>query len=257
MAGMKPLRTALILLLALGLASCASTGAKKQLENEKDPQYQYEKALVAFRYGLPDRAVEFIDAALALDPAHSPSLHLLGVIRFQAGDYAGAAEALERCLAAKPDLVDALNKLGSARQAMNDNPGAEKAFQRSLAADGNAFAAFSLARIYLADKKLPEALDAIDKAAAKSPGEAGIHNLRGVILNQMERYEEAVRSLETSVSLAPKDVNANVNLGIALMNKGESARAKEVLEKIYPEIKEPGLKATVADCIKSLGGTVK
>ncbi len=254
---MKNLRTALALLLALGLASCGPTQAQQERENEKNPQYQYDKAVVAFRYGLPERAVEFIDAALALDPAHYESLNLLGTIRFQAKDYAGAADALEKCLAIKPDLVDALNTLGSTRQAMNDSARAEEAFLRSYAVDSNAFAAFSLARIYLGQKKLPEALDAIDKAAAKSPRESGVHNLRGVILNQLERYEEAVRSLETAVTLAPNDVNASVNLGIALMNRGENARAKEIFEKVYPAIKDPGLKATVAEYIKAVGGTVK
>lgn len=257
MAGMKTWRTALLMILALGLVSCASTQVKKEKENEKDPQYQYDKAVIAFRYGLPERAVEFIDAALALDPAHYQSLSLLGYIRFQAGDYPGAVEALEKCLAIKPDLVDALNRLGSAYQAMNDSARAEAVFLRSYAVDGNSFASFTLARIYLAEKKLPEALDAIDKAAAKSPRESGIHNLRGVILNQMERYDEAVKSMETAVSLAPKDIGASVNLGIALMNRGESARAKEVFEKVYPEIKDPALKAKVAEYIKAVGGTVK
>jgi tetratricopeptide (TPR) repeat protein len=257
MAGMNNMRTAVAMILALGLASCASTQAQQEREKEKDPQYQYDKAVVAYRYGLPERAVEFIDAALALDPAHYDSLNLLGAIRFQAGDYPGAADALEKCLAIKPDLVDALNRLGSTRQAMKDDARAEEAFLRSYAVDGNAFAAFSLARIYLAQKKLPEALGAIDKAAAKSPRESGVHNLRGVILNQMERYEEAVRSLETAVALAPKDVNAGVNLGIALMNRGEKVRAREIFEKVYPEIKDAGLKATVAEYIKAVGGTVK
>lgn len=254
---MKTWRTALVALLALGLASCASTQAKKELDNEKDPQYQYDKAVIAFRYGLPERAVEFIDAALALDPAHYQALSLLGYIRFQAGDYPKAVEALERCLAIKPDLVDALNRLGSAFQAMNDNSRAEAAFLKSNAVDANAFANFNLARIYLAGKKLQEALDAIGRAAAKSPRESGVHNLRGVILNQMERYDEAVKSLETAVALAPKDVNANVNLGIALMNRGENARSKDILEKIYPDIKDPDLKQKVAEYIKAVGGTVK
>lgn len=252
-----PAGALLVALLALGLASCASTEAKKEKDNEKDPQHQYDKAVIAFRYGLPERAVEFIDAALALDPAHTQSLNLLGYIRFQARDYPKAVEALEKCLAIKPDLVDALNRLGSTYQAMNDNARAEAVFLRSYAVDANAFAGFNLARIYLAGKKLPEALDAIDKAAATSPRESGVHNLRGVILNQMERYDEAVRSLETAVALAPKDVGANVNLGIALMNRGENARAKDIFEKVYPEIKDPALKGQVAEYIKAVGGTVK
>jgi Flp pilus assembly protein TadD len=257
MSGMKTLRISLVVILALALSSCASTQTKKARDNEKDPQYQYDKAVIAFRYGLPDRAVEFIDAALALDPAHDQSLNLLGYIRFEAGEYAKAVEALEKCLAIKPDHVDALNRLGSSYQAMNDNARAEAAFLRSRAVDDNAFAGFSLARIYLAEKKLPEALDTIDRAAAKSPAESGVHNLRGVILNQMERYDEAVRSLETAVALAPKDIGANVNLGIALMNRGDNARAKEVLEKVYPEIKDQALKDKVAEYIKAVGGKVK
>ena len=46
----------------------------------------------------------------------------------------------------------------------------------------------------------------------------------------MERYEEAVRSLETAVTLAPSDVNSNVNLGIALMNREERAGQGDLRE---------------------------
>ena len=256
MAAMRTTRAALLFGLAVGLAACASTQVKKDRENELDPQYQYDKAVIAVKYGLPDAARGYVDAALALDPSHYPSLGLLGYLRFQDRDYAGAVEALEKCLAIKPDFVEALNRLGSSYQALGDGEKARAAFERAETVDGNAFAAFNLARLHFAEKRFPDALAAVDRAAAKSPNESGVHNLKGVILNQLERYAEAVKSLETAVALSPKDVGANVNLGIALMNHGENARAREVLERIYPVVADPALKAKVAEYIKSVGGTV-
>lgn len=257
MTGMKMSRASLMIILAAGLVACASPEAKKDLENELNPQYQYDKAVIAVRYGLPDRALEYVEAALALDPSHPESLALLGYLRSQAGDHAKAVEALEKSLTLKPGQAEALNRLGSSYQALGESAKAKEAFGRAEAVDGNAFAAFSLARIHFAEKNYPEALAAIDRAAAKSPKEAGVHNIRGVILNQMERYPEAVKSLENAVALSPKDVGANVNLGIALMNNGENARSREVLERIYPVVADAVLKAKVAEYIKAVGGKVE
>jgi tetratricopeptide (TPR) repeat protein len=235
----------------LGLTFCAPQN-KPSVDSEKDPQYQYEKAVIAMKYGLPEQAIEYVNLALSLDSRHYQSLNLLGLIRFQAKDYLEAADALEKCLEIKPDLIDAINQLGTAYYELGEKSKAEEAYQKSLALDGNAFASFSLAKLRLEEKRLAEALEYVDKSIQKADRQAGAYNLKGVILNQMERYPEAIMSFQTATALTPSDVNININLGIAFMNAHQYEKSLEVFEKALPDIQDPVLRNRVDEYIKAL-----
>ena len=242
----------LLFVLTMGLSFCATSAKKLSPDNEKNPQYQYEKAVIAMNYGLPEEAVKYVDLALSLDPQHSASLNLLGMLYLQKENYAEAAVALEKCLTVKPDFPEAHNNLGTAYLKMGFKDKAMAEFQKAFAGNGNAFAAFSLAKLHLEKKELPAALDWIEKTIQKSPREAGAYNVKGVILNEMGRYPESVLSLETGLSLAPADVTININLGIACVNNKQLNRAREIFEKILPSIKDEALRSKVAEYIKSI-----
>ena len=55
---MKPAKFLLLLAISLCLTFCATVQTKKDQENEKDPQYQYEKAVIAMQYELMDEAIK-------------------------------------------------------------------------------------------------------------------------------------------------------------------------------------------------------
>ena len=249
---MNLLKTFILAAACFGLAFCAAVQKKSKVDNEKDPQYQYEKAVIAMEYGLPEQAVDYVNLALSLDPRHYQSLDLLGWIHFQAKDYLRAADAFEKCLEIKPDFIDAINRLGTTYYELGEKDKAEQKYQKSLAVDGNAFASFNLAKLRLEENKLPEALDYIDKSILKADRQAGAYNLKGDILNQMERYPEAITSFQRALALTPNDVNVNVNLGIALMNARQYDKSLEVLEKTLPGIKDPLLRNKVNEYIKAL-----
>jgi Tfp pilus assembly protein PilF len=249
---MNPLKTFILAAACFGLAFCATARKSPKVDNEKDPQYQYEKAVIAMKYGLPEQAIDYVNLALSLDPRHYQSLDLLGLIHLQAKDYRRAADALEKCLEVKPDFIDAINRLGTTYYELGEKDKAEQAYQKSLALDGNAFASFNLAKLRLEENKLQDALDYVDKSIQKVGRQAGAYNLKGVILNQMERYPEAISSFQTALALTPNDVNVNVNLGIAFMNARQYDKSLEVLEKALPGIQDPLLRNKVNEYIKAL-----
>jgi len=249
---MKPVHAFILAAACFSLILCASSQKKPKVNPEKDPQYQYEKAVIAMKYGLPEQAIDYVNLALSLDPRHYRSWDLLGLIRLQAKDYRQAAEALEKCLEVKPDFIDAINRLGTCYYELGEKDKAEGEFQKSLAADGNAFASFNLAKLRLEGNKLQDALDYIDKSILKAANQAGAYNLKGVILNQMERYPEAITSFETALAITPNDVNVKINLGIAFMNARQYDKSLEVLEKALPDIKDQVLRNKVEEYIKAL-----
>ena len=249
---MKTAKALLAAILCLNLAFCATAGKKKPGEDENSPQYHYDRAVVAARYALTDRAIEYLNQALALDPNHVPSLNLLGLIHFQAKDFGKAAAVLERAVSLKPDSTDTINRLGQTYDSLGEKEKAEEEFRKSLAVDGNGFAAFSLAKLLLESKKYPEALAFVDQSIVKADKESGAYNLKGVILNQMGRYPESITSLRIALALAPKDPNVRINLGIALMNSKDYDQAKDAFEKALPLINDPALRNRVEGFLKLL-----
>jgi len=253
LAGPKLSQKILVLsLLTLGFAFCATSQQEIARNKEKDAQNEYEKAVIARNYELPDEAVKYLNRALALDPRHYQSLNLLGIIYLEKKNYPEAVRALENCAAINPDFPDAHNNLGTAYLEMGLKDKALAEYLRAFSLNGNPFAGFKLANLYFEMKELPMALDYIEKAVQKSPREARVHNLKGVILNEMGRYREAIESFKASWSLNPADVNIGVNLGIGYMNDKQLDKAREVFEKVLPYITDAALKDRVAGYIKAI-----
>ena len=90
------IRGSFIFGLSFVFLGCASAPKKKPaLPKEKDPQYQYELALTAMRYGLPDEALKYLHQVVSLDANHYPSFFLLGAIQAQKKNFEEAEAALE------------------------------------------------------------------------------------------------------------------------------------------------------------------
>jgi len=244
---MKLYKIWLWLLLSLSLAFCAPSQKKINQDNEKNPQYQYEKAVIAMKYGLTDEAIKYVNQALSLDPRHDKSYGLLGLIHLRKKEYAEAATAFEKSLAIRPDDTDTRNNLASACLGRGQKDKSLEEFQKSFALDNNAYAGYNLAKLYFEKNSLETALDYATKSTQKTKDPAPVYNLKGVILNQMGRYPEAVASFQAALIVNPADVNAGVNLGIAYINNKQLDKAREILEKTLPNIKDEALKNKVIE----------
>jgi len=242
-------RKTILLLFAfsLHLTFCASTQNKAARNTEKDPQYQYEKAIVAMKYNLIDQAIEYLNQALALDSGHYESYNLLGLAYFEKKNYAEAASAYQKCLELRPGVSEVHSNLGFVYEKLGQVNKAEEEYKKSYAIDSNANASFNLARLYLKQNNLSLALDCVQKSIEKNGSLSAAHNLRGVILNQMGRYPEAIESCQNALRLSPNDINLSVNLGIAYINNKEFAKARELFEKILPKVQDQALKDKITE----------
>lgn len=239
---------ALVSLLML-LAVCASA-QKKPTKAQKAAQYEYEKALISMKYGLEDESLKYVEQALALDQNHAASYNLLGVLKFRKKSYVEAQAAFQKYLEFKPDDSEAHSNLGYVLEAQARNDKAEEEYKKAVAIDGNGNACFGLAKLYLEQKKLPEALDYAEKAAAKNNRSAAAHNLLGVVLNQSGKYAEAAASFEKALSITPNDHNLTVNLGVAYINLKEYAKARELLEKTLPQVQDLTLRDKINEYLR-------
>ena len=225
---------------------------KKAQANEKSPQYQYEKGVIALRYGLTDEAIRYGKLGISLDPEHFNSWNLLGSAYYTKGEYGPAAEAYGKAAVLKPDAADVQRNLGLAWIELKDTEKASAALKKAFELDEDAEAAYYLGRLFYVDKRFDEALEYALKSIRKNGRSAKAYNLKGVILNQMGRYPEAAGSFQAGLVLTPEDIGLQVNLGIAYINTNEPAKAKAVFEAVLPNIKEQVLKDQVENYLKSI-----
>lgn len=245
-------RAVLPLLLTAILAFPAAGAQKKGKANEKDPQYQYEKGVVALRYGLTDEAIRYGELAVSLDPNHYGGHSLLGNAYFKKGEFSKAVGSFERAAALKPDLAEAQANLGLAYYEVGDLEKAETALAKAASGKPDAVVCFNLARVYLKLEKYEDALAEVQKSIRLDGRSPGAYNLKGVVLNQLSRYREAAGSFEAGLVLSPEDVNLRINLGISYANANQPDKARAAFEKVIPSIEDPALKAKVEGYLKSL-----
>ena len=260
----KRMKTVLALVLAAAVSACAlaspavpgDTAAaaqkKKKLAKDKDPGHQVEMGAIALRYELPDEAIRYGQAAVALDPGHFDGWSLLGLAHRAKGEFAAAAEAFGNAAAIRPDDAPTQRNLGLALAETGETEKAEAALKRAVELDGDAEAAFYLGKICYNAKRYEEALGYAVESIRKDGQSAKAYNLKGVSLNQLSRFAEAAGSFQAGLVLAPEDAGIRINLGIAYLNGGEPAKALAVFEEVLPKLPAGALRTQVEDYIRAI-----
>jgi Flp pilus assembly protein TadD len=171
-------------------------------------------------------------------------------VQFKKTNYGAAAEAFQKYLELRPNDAAAHTSLGLTYGPLGRPAKSESEYQAALAIDGNANAAFGLAKLYYEQNKLEPALELIQKAIQKNSKSAAYYNLQGVILNQMHRYADALPSFESALLYAPEDIYVTINLGIAYVNIKEPAKARALFEKVLLKVQDEELRAKITEYLK-------
>jgi tetratricopeptide (TPR) repeat protein len=254
-------RTILVLLaLAVTLAACAPTQKHILAQREKDPQYQYEKAVVCMQYGIPDEAFKYLNQALALDPRHYLSTNLLGLAHMIKGNLTEAVKAFRACIAVAPaTFSEVYNNLGTALQESNQLEGAVEAFSKAFEIDQSYNASYNLAKLYFGQGKLGPALDAVRSSLQKYDRSLLAWNLQGLILESQERFDDAAACYQQALKIIPGEPNVSNNLASAYYKSGQIGRAKEILEKTRAALEKtpPGQASTNEEVRTRILGLLK
>lgn len=240
----------LIFLICLNLIVCASSQKKIQEARKKDHVYQYNMGVFYLNEGNIDEAIKYLRLSLSLKPDYDLALCSMGVAHSMKGDLEQAAKYYQACLRVNPSLTEAHNFLGTVYQEMGFIDGAEREFR--LATSDKKYKSrelpyYNLARLYITKEKYEEALRYIDESLKINIAFALGHNLKGIILERLNRLPEAIESyLRALDRLTPEareeDVNISFNLGVAYFKNNEYSKAKEIFERIYIRVTDLEMK---------------
>jgi TolB-like protein/Flp pilus assembly protein TadD len=178
---------------------------------------------------------------LEIDPRYAPAWDGLatnftnkvsaGLLSGQEG-YARAREATEKALEIDPDFAPAHAGLGSIAMYTNDPARAARYFQRALALDPTDINVLSNAAMFLASLgRLHEALALQEAVVRRDP--VNVSFLFNLAYHQRltGRYDAAIASYRTLLSLSPNRGGAHCGLGTALLLKGDATAALAEIEQ--------------------------
>ena len=245
-----------VVTLCASLTFCASTQARQQRAQEKDPKYQYNLGLFYLNQNDVENATKYFVKALALDTTYYLAWNAMGLAHSMRGRLDEAAKAYEKCLQINPQFSEAHNNLGTVYQELNQLDKAEAEFRKALSDltyQNRELPYFNLARLCVLQNRLDEALDNIQKSIQIKPRLAMAYNLQGQIYEKRNKFDDAVTSYEAAVKIVPDDVLFNYNLAVAYFKNGEYSRSKECFLKVQARITDPDMKEALARYLRLIG----
>jgi Tfp pilus assembly protein PilF len=245
-----------VLTMCACLAFCASAQTKTQRARDKDPRYQYNVGLFYLNQNDVENATKYFVKALSLDTRFYLAYNAMGLAHSLKGRLDEAAKSYVKCLEINPRFTEARNNLGTVYQEMNQLDKAEAEFRtalQDLTYQNRELPYVNLARLYVLQNRLDEALDNVNKALQIRPRLAMAHNLRGLIYEKFNNLVEAVASYEQAVKIVPDDVLFNYNLAVAYFKNGDYSRSKEIFHKIQGKVADAETRDMIARYLRLIG----
>ena len=168
---------------------------------------QLAQALGDHRAGRLEDAARGYAVILEREPAHFDALHMLGAVRAQQADYAGAVRSIEQAIAIRGDFALAHYNLGHARAQLRELEAAVKSYRQAVALDPGHFESWnSLARIYIETGRPFEARACAERAIALRPASLVAQQTHAMTLTMIGEPEAARAALEAVAAGGLDDV---------------------------------------------------
>src|SRR5208282_2112167 len=203
------------------------------------------KAVRLQRAGRLSEAARIYRQILAFDAEQADSLHLLGMIAYQAGGYELAVAMIRKAIAIKvamnDDQASYHSNLGTVLQAQGNLDEAAACYERALTLEPeSAEVHLNLGNIFQAQDKLDEAVACYERALALRPELAEAHHSMGNVLQAMnlqaidlqtidlqtqneDKLDEAVVQFRRALALQPDYAQAGFRESLTQLLKGDFA----------------------------------
>jgi putative PEP-CTERM system TPR-repeat lipoprotein len=190
----------------------------------------FEKAL-----SLNNRLVEPLQALVSLD--------------LQDGNAAAARTRVETRAQAEPTNGNVLALAGRTFAATGDLTRGEAYLRRAIEADSSNLEAYTdLARVYVTQNKLDQAVAEFDRAASKQPTAVGPPTIAAIIVSAQGNEAEAIKRYERVIGSSPRAAVASNNLAWIYASRGEQLdRALQLAQAAKAEVPDhPEINDTLA-----------
>jgi tetratricopeptide (TPR) repeat protein len=204
----------------------------------------------------PAEAVSEFQKALQLEPANDSASNGLAKAYLSLNQPDKAESVYKQAIALRPNYWRGYDMLGGFYFNTADYPRAEQMYRIATEKDPQSFRSYSnLAASLSAQKREPEAIDALKKSIALHPTADAYANLGGAMF-RLHRFDEAAEDYRRSIPLSPGDYSSWSGLGDAEYYGGHPDRAmthyKKAIELASAQLKTSPNDASVLGDLASL-----
>ncbi|RKY53961.1 MAG: hypothetical protein DRP93_05715, partial [Candidatus Neomarinimicrobiota bacterium] len=173
--------------------------------------------------------------SLRINPEFGSAYSVLGYIKLKSGDIPSAIENMEKAVSYNPSSRSAWYNLGSTYRKTKQYIKAENALLKAIEIEpGYAKSYTTLGQTYAATNDLKNAEENFKKSIALAPNSPAARESYGELLNNQERYSEAIVQLVEAVKLIPqasKKYHTNYRLAYAYNRSGEYRKALDAAKE--------------------------
>jgi tetratricopeptide (TPR) repeat protein len=208
-------------------------------KKQASPSTLYDEGLRHFKSGRLAVAEEHFRQALAFDPKHADSLHLLGLIHAQGSDLDLAIEYIAKAIKSNPGIPDYFSNLGKLLGRQGRREEALKSYDLALKLKSDSVDVWiRIGDLLQALRRFDEALLTYDHALTLDPvnAEAALHG--ALLLLELERYEQALLKFDIVQTIPPVHAGVFYNRAICLSRLArweEAAESYRDALKIVPQ----------------------
>ncbi|MEA3392288.1 MAG: tetratricopeptide repeat protein [Candidatus Marinimicrobia bacterium] len=174
--------------------------------------------------------------SLRINPEFGSAYSVLGYIKLKSGDISAAIENMEKAIKYNPTSRSAWYNLGSIYRKTKQYEKAENALLEAIALDpGYAKSYTTLGQTYAAVNKVKKAEENFKKSIALASNSPAARESYGELLNNQERYAEAIVQLTAVaklISQPSKKYLTNYRLAFAYNRSGEYRKALDVAKEV-------------------------
>ncbi len=174
--------------------------------------------------------------SLRINSEFGSAYGLLGYINLKQGDYYAAAENMEKAAKYNPTSNSAWYNLGSTYRRLKQYEKAEEALLKAIELKPSYAKSYTtIGQVYLALNQLDKAENNLKKAILYSPKSAAARESYGELLNNQERYTEAIVQLAEAAKLISnpsKKYFTNYRLAFAYNRSGDYRKALDTAREV-------------------------
>lgn len=209
------------------LAHYLDLSRAKLEESPGNARASFEIGGTLLEMGRTSEAIEPLQEACRLEPDFHDAWKLLGIARFQIGDFSGAFSAVAPLTEQNEDPALA-DLLGTIALRLGQWTEAAAAFRKAHQADpGQAKYLIGLAQAEAHTGNLPEAGQCLDHALELQPNSAEALNDRGCLFQMEGNFVDAERFFRRALSIDPEHEGARLNLNRVNSSQGVRKTTKE------------------------------
>ena len=216
-----------------------SSGKKSSIKNRLssgklsfDIDTEIKKAFQYHQAGQLQKAEEIYKKVLAINPNHSDSLHLSGIIAHQSGKNDIAAILINRAIQTRPEESVYYLSLGSVFKAQNRLDEAILSYQKALELNPDYAEAYNnMGNAVKAQGSLDEAILHYKKALELKPNYAEAYSNLGIAFYPQGKSDEAIWNYQKALQLNPDLVEVWDSLGVAFYAQDRLDEAVSCFQK--------------------------